>query len=377
MPKRNDGDERTEPAPQVDSLLRSAVADALRATGRYTSEYEVVRQVISGSRMNYVLAARVDGTDASEHVWCRATYPSIDQALSDRFTLTREREVIAALSAQLDRVPVLLGSSADGTVMIQRYVAEDPGGDRAAAIPRYMRALDGLHRVDPRTLPSGWAVPTSARDAVDAEQQAWSTLASDVLERPSQLATAERESGLTDLHGRLLAILEHLQSTPVPPLVGRPDLVHGDAGRANYLVDTAGEVWLLDWELAHAGHRYEDYAWIELRGLEQDNEQWCEEVVSRLLADGSTAVDHYEYFRTMIYFRSVIAIAARIAAEPLHDFVPYLAQRLDDNELFGWLSAGRGTELASDRTATHRAVDATRLDGWQAWSRALAARVIR
>ena len=104
--------------PRVDPKLRSAVAEALEATGRYTAQYEVLEQVVSGSRMNYVLAARVRDSGATEPVWCRATYASIDRALSERFTLAREREVIDALSSRLDRVPVVLGCSADGTVMI-------------------------------------------------------------------------------------------------------------------------------------------------------------------------------------------------------------------------------------------------------------------
>ena len=123
-------------APRVDPQLRPAVAEALEATGRYTSRYEVLQQVVSGSRMNYVLDAHLRGSDATELVWCRGTYASIDRALSERFTLAREREVLEALSSRLDRVPVVLGSSTDGTVMIQRYVAEAPTADRAAAIPR-------------------------------------------------------------------------------------------------------------------------------------------------------------------------------------------------------------------------------------------------
>jgi aminoglycoside phosphotransferase (APT) family kinase protein len=232
-------------------------------------------------------------------------------------------------------------------------------------IETYMAALDGVHDV-----PAAEIVPASevaegktAAQAAASEQTAWWVLAEQIASSPATVAVIERASGLDRVGARLARIHDHLINAPLPSIAPRLDFVHGDAGRANYVVDRAGTVWLIDWELAHAGSRLEDYAWIELRGLEQDEHAWRREVIARLVQLGPTSAEAYRYFRTAIYFRSVVAISARIAAEPRHSFVPYLTHRFRENEQLGWMSAGVATPNASST--------GPRFDAWRRWTHSL------
>jgi aminoglycoside phosphotransferase (APT) family kinase protein len=346
-----------------DPDIRAGIVEALAATDRYGPGFQILRQVSSGSRVNFVL--RVDDTAAPTpaQLWCRATHHSIDDAFGARFTLARETTIVRRLSARGVAVPEILATSAAGRVVLQPAIDELTGASpevRSVNIRAYMAALDAVH-----TLPAAALLPASEVTGIDmaqavaAEQGAWWDLAAELAADPSVVATIERATGLRDVAPRLQRIHRHVTASPPPVHRRDVDFVHGDAGRANYLVDRAGSIWLIDWELAHAGSRLEDYAWIELRGLEQDSGVWCEQVVSRLGALGAA----YPYFRIAIYFRSVVAISARIAAEPDHSFVPYLAERFRENEQLGWLSAG---EPASDPT-----VGGPRLDAWHRWTRSL------
>jgi aminoglycoside phosphotransferase (APT) family kinase protein len=356
------------PSPVEDPELRSDIEAALASTGRYGPRYEVVRQAVSGSRTNLLLLAQdAPGADPAL-LWCRATPRSIDEAFDQRFTLRREATVIRRLAERGVRVPEILGTAPSGRVLIQRYVDPEPGTGATpphVRIARYAAALDAVHR-----LPAAGVLPEeeiagdpTTADAVRRERDGWIEVAARVLRTAGDIDALERFGGIDDAAARLARVRSHLADSPVPELRSPLALLHGDAGRENFVVDRAGDVWLIDWELAHGGSPLEDYAWIELRGLEQDEAAWRREVVDRLRSQGTAGA--YPYFRALIYFRSVIAISARIAAAPRHPFVPYLAQRFQENELLGWLSAGAsgGTPVG---TATASAGE--RFAAWRRWT---------
>ena len=58
------------------------------------------------------------------------------------------------------------------------------------------------------------------------------------------------------------AAIRHLRRNPPPP-AQRLSIVHGDFRVGNFLHDEAGRVTaILDWEMAHIGDPYEDFAWM-------------------------------------------------------------------------------------------------------------------
>ncbi|MEO5842647.1 MAG: phosphotransferase [Acidimicrobiales bacterium] len=367
----------------MDAELRAQVAEALVDTGRYGPGFEVLRQAVSGSRQNYLLRVDDDANDDKAVVWCRATYESIDDSFAGRFTLAREAVILRRLAALPVSVPRILGSSASGRALIQSCIGERDPVDEATRerdIARFFVALDQMYLLDPRqVLPAEeFASVRSPADAVHAEVTAWATLAQQLL-TADRLAEVERQGILRDVARRVDDVLSALTAVRIPDVGNELDFVHGDAGRANYLVDHAGEVWIIDFELAHAGSRLEDFAWIELRGLEQDEHVWRRHVVERLDLMGESAIDAYRYFRMLIYFRSVVAIAARIAADPTHSFATYLAQRFVENEMLGWLSEAAlphadglpRSPASSDPSSAFTPASEVRLRAWQHWTESI------
>ncbi|MEO8695134.1 MAG: phosphotransferase [Acidimicrobiales bacterium] len=367
----------------MDAELRAQVIDALRDTGRYGPGFEVLRQAVSGSRQNYLLRVDDAASDQAAVVWCRATYESIDDSFAGRFTLAREAGILQKLTALPVRVPQVLGRSASGRALIQSCIDQrDPvdAAMRERDIAGFFDALDQMYLLDPRlVLPADEiSALRSPAHAVQSEVTAWATLAQQLL-TADRLSEVERLGIVRDVARRVDDVLAELTSVRIPDVGPSLDFVHGDAGRANYLVDQAGEVWIIDFELAHAGSRLEDFAWIELRGLEQDEHVWRRHVVERLDLMPGRAVDAYRYFRMLIYFRSVVAIAARIAADPSHSFATYLAQRFVENETLGWLSAvalphadGRPrSRPMDDPSAAFTPASEVRLRAWQQWTESI------
>ena len=364
----------------MDAELHAEIDDALRDTGRYGPGFEVLRQEVSGSRQNYLLRVADNASNRGAVVWCRATHEAIDDAFAGRFTLAREADILRRLAAFPVRVPRLLGSSASGRAHIQSYIDEREPNDakvRERDIAGFFGELDRLYSLDAFALvpPDELSALSSPAAAVRDEVAAWSTLAQELLQSGG-LTPVEEQAIVPDATRRVERVLSQLTATRIPDVGAEFDFVHGDAGRANYIVDHSGEVWIIDFELAHAGSRLEDFAWCELRGLEQDEAVWRRHIIERLdsMADGS--IDAYRYCRMLIYFRSVVAIAARIAANPAHPFATYLAQRFVENETLGWLSAATLPDadrhpqpsVVADASAAFTAASVLRLHAWQHWT---------
>jgi aminoglycoside phosphotransferase (APT) family kinase protein len=368
---------------RVDAELRAEVDDALRDTHRYGPGFEVLRQEVSGSRQNYLL--RVDDAASGRRavVWCRATREAIDDAFAGRFTLAREAGVLRRLAALPVRVPRLLGSSVSGRAHIQAFIDEREPADateRERDIAGFFAELDRLYLLDAFSVvpPEELSALSSPTVTVRAEVDAWSTLAEQLL-LSRRLVAVEEKALVPDATRRVQHVLSQLTTTRIPDVGPDFDFVHGDAGRANYIVDRSGEVWIIDFELAHAGSRLEDFAWCELRGLEQDEAVWRQHIIARLELMAEGAVEAYRYFRMLIYFRSVVAIAARLAADPTHAFATYLAQRFVENETLGWSSAAALPDAdrhprsmaAGDLSTAFTPASIIRLHSWQNWTQSL------
>jgi aminoglycoside phosphotransferase (APT) family kinase protein len=109
--------------------------------------------------------------------------------------------------------------------------------------------LARLHALDWRSLGLDFlGVPESARDCAAREVDRWDAiLQKDALEPQPVLSLAVRW-----LRRNL-------------PETRRISLVHGDYRTGNYLVDEAGIVAFLDWEMAHLGDPIEDVGWTAIR----------------------------------------------------------------------------------------------------------------
>lgn len=364
----------------MDAELRAQVAEALRDTRRYGPGFTVLRQAASGSRQNYLLRVEDLTNGRKSVVWCRATHETIDDSFAGRFTLAREAGILERLAACPVRVPRILGRSASGRALIQSYIEERDPADpamRERDIAGFFEALDRVHSLDPgHVLPTEeLSVLQGPTHALQTEVNAWASLARQML-IADRLDVVERLGIVTDAARRIDHVLSELTAVRIPDVGLGLDVVHGDAGRANYVVDQAGDVWLIDFELAHAGSRLEDFAWCELRGLEQDEAVWRRHVIQRLDLVDDVSIDAYRYFRMLIYFRSVVAIVARIAAAPTHSFAPYLAQRFVENETLGWLSASTLPHAGSrplspvvaDPSAAFTPASEVRLGAWRRWT---------
>ena len=244
--------------------LRGQIADALRSTDRYGPAFTVLRQAVSGSRQNFLLSVDDAQSDGTALVWCRATHEVIDDSFAGRFTLAREAAIVQRLAEQSIRIPKILGSSASGRALIQSYIDERDPPDaqvRERDIAGFFDVLDRVHSLDPRdVLPADELVPSlSLATAVASEVAGWATLAQQLL-ASDRLAVIEQRAILVDVARRVEDVLSELTDTRMPDVGLRLDLVHGDAGRANYIADHGGDVWIIDFELAHAGSRLEDFA---------------------------------------------------------------------------------------------------------------------
>ncbi len=106
--------------------------------------------------------------------------------------------------------------------------------------------------------------------AIAAVDPAGSPL-SEVIDTPALDACWQRELNYwereIDTHARkpepiTKAAIRHLRRNPPPP-AQRLSIVHGDFRVGNFLHNEAGRLTgILDWEMAHIGDPYEDFAWM-------------------------------------------------------------------------------------------------------------------
>jgi aminoglycoside phosphotransferase (APT) family kinase protein len=175
----------------------------------------------------------------------------------------REREWEALRSAAAGGVPVpaplwfdrrwgMVMQRLDGEAIARRLLREERYATaRARLVDELARAAVALHALPLGELPSvqvpGAHPAQAAVDALEAE-----------LDRVGEPHPA-LELGLRWLRRNL-------------PQPAAPSLVHGDFRLGNFIVDEAGLVGVLDWELCHAGDPAEDLGWMCVRSWRFGND---------------------------------------------------------------------------------------------------------
>ncbi|MEL7452466.1 MAG: phosphotransferase family protein [Pseudomonadota bacterium] len=147
------------------------------------------------------------------------------------------------------------------------------------------------------------------------------------------------------------AAIRHLRRNPPPP-AQRLSIVHGDYRVGNFLHDEAGRITaVLDWEMAHIGDPYEDFAWAcdplwsggditRAAGLLP----WPEAIAEWELASGCKfSFDAYEWWSI---FASVKAIGIWISSARA------FADARNDDPILAW--SGWFTHAAHERILSAR-----------------------
>ena len=162
----------------------------------------------------------------------------------------REAEVLAAAGRHGVPAPALLWFAPDTGLVMQRLqgearprriLAEDRFETaRGRLVDELARAAAAIHAVPLDEVPLEPMTPASSLDGLEAE-----------LDR------------IGEPHPALELGLRWLRANLPDPV--EPALVHGDFRMGNWLVDEAGLVAVLDWELCHAGDPAEDLGWLCIR----------------------------------------------------------------------------------------------------------------
>jgi aminoglycoside phosphotransferase len=178
------------------------------------------------------------------------------------YDLRREYDLLCALKELPVRTPTVLGFSDELKVMAMAclpgqaaYAAvnDDPAW-RARVEADFVKALAEVHQVN-LTAMGFAAIPPglTARQAMQADIASW---------KEKLLAGVAAPDAVTRF---ALAWLNARVPTSDQPAV----LVQGDAGPGNFLFDAQGVTGLVDWEMAHLGHRLEDLGCVLARSLVQ------------------------------------------------------------------------------------------------------------
>lgn len=226
---------------------------------------EAVRRLFGGRAR--VVELRRSGGGASVETWIA----ELQGARVPRLVLRRDSERSRPLASRRTEYEVMVAAWAAGVPVPRPLLYEPAGGlfgrdgfivefaegqtlpRRIQADPRLASArgrlpaqlaaaLARIHRVSLETLPSELAIGSA--DPVTATLNRWQA----VLDTSGE-AFPVIEAGLRWLRLN-------------PPPVSRSGLVHGDFRLGNLMVDEAGLVAVLDWELAGVGDPAEDIGWL-------------------------------------------------------------------------------------------------------------------
>jgi aminoglycoside phosphotransferase (APT) family kinase protein len=146
--------------------------------------------------------------------------------------------------------PTIVTELIDGQSLLGLAATCDPV-ERAAMGERFCDVASIIHTVDTTGLADHLKMPASWEDYMVARIQEW--------------VDAERAFPDADPFMRLIA--SWLRANKPPP--ARLGLVHGDFQPTNIVVDSEGNYFMVDWELAHIGDPREDLGWMALCGVTQ------------------------------------------------------------------------------------------------------------
>jgi aminoglycoside phosphotransferase (APT) family kinase protein len=188
--------------------------------------------------------------------------PGVDDPARRR----REAEALAAAARHGAPVPQLLWSADDlglvttrlaGEAIPRRLLRDDRYATaRGRLVDEVARAAAAIHAIPLAETPSLAAASPLGGEAAAAASAL----------PPAEAAIAALEVELDRLgepHPALELGLRWLRRHLPDPVA--PAVVHGDFRLGNFMVDEAGLVGVLDWELVHAGDPAEDLGWLCVR----------------------------------------------------------------------------------------------------------------
>jgi aminoglycoside phosphotransferase (APT) family kinase protein len=236
--------------------------------------------------------------------------------------LAPEWEAMAAASRHGVPVPGVLWGDAAGGLVMQRVHGEARPGRilreeryataRGRLVDEVARAAAGLHGISLEEVPA--VAPPASGVA------------------PAEAAVAGLEAELDRVgepHPALELGLRWLRLNLPDPVA--PALVHGDFRLGNWIVDEAGLVAVLDWELCHAGDPAEDLGWMCIRswrfGADERPAAGCggrDELLEAYAAAGGRAISRDELRFWEVYGNVRWGVITRIQASLAAGAVPSL-----------------------------------------------------
>jgi aminoglycoside phosphotransferase (APT) family kinase protein len=252
--------------PDADELRRALQSAAEEHYG-HPVEIDGPRPLLGGaSRELWAFDALVE---AERHpLVLRRDPPGVE----DPAARAREAQALAAAGRHGVPVPALLWVHDDGGMVMQRLEGETIARRilreerfataRARLVGEVARAAAAAHAVPldevallAEAAPEG-ALPGSAPSAPPAE--------------PAVAALGEQLGRMGEPHPALELGVRWLRAHLPEPV--EPALVHGDLRLSNVMVDEAGLVGALDWELCHLGDPAEDLGWMCIRSWRFGND---------------------------------------------------------------------------------------------------------
>lgn len=143
--------------------------------------------------------------------------------------------------------PFFVMGRIEGGVPLNPFKLDAIDPHRADIGAQFFRHLGTIARVDPL------ASPLKNEIDVPAIETCWS--------RELDYWESEIDTHAREPQPITRAAIRHLRRNPPPP-AQKLSIVHGDYRSGNFLHDEAGSInAILDWEMAHIGDPYEDFAW--------------------------------------------------------------------------------------------------------------------
>jgi hypothetical protein len=280
---------------------------------------------------HYAFAVRLDlGSPlAGEFRWLRLREPRPGVFWYDMRPFPSEDGLLRRLYGRVPRIPRVAVLQFDGGALTVAAFIEGATLDRVPdAVGRVAdRFLDQIEEIF-QALAAIDAPPLPHSDPLDCGYQsaAGCTESTAFLRKLVHFSTVHAYSGplrrMDDLLAELGVKADALSDfgRALPELTYRkPQLLHGDLHRKNFVVDRAGGLWTIDWELALFGDPLYDLAThLHLMGYQPDQERdivlrWKRAVGAEASAGSDDDLSHYlTYKRLQSVYTDVVRGVARL-----------------------------------------------------------------